>query len=188
MSEIGTIFVIAAGIMALCSACAVIMFENPLRSAVALLIHIISLAGLYLTLSAHLLAALQLMVYAGAVVVLFVFVIMLIGPTPVPTTRPQALWTRAFGGGLLAMVVMMLSGVLSRIEMNRPMLSACKPWQGSECDQFGSVHSMATLLYRDAWVPFEMVSVLLVVAIVGAIAVARSRRTEADQEVQEVVP
>ncbi|MBC7171239.1 MAG: NADH-quinone oxidoreductase subunit J, partial [Polyangiaceae bacterium] len=54
--------------------------KRPLRAAVGLLVNIVSLAGLYLTLSAEFLAAIQLIVYAGAVVVLFVFVIMLIGP------------------------------------------------------------------------------------------------------------
>ena len=54
--------------------------RRPLRAAIGLLVHIISLAGMFLTLNAQLLAALQLLVYAGAVVVLFVFVIMLIGP------------------------------------------------------------------------------------------------------------
>lgn len=72
-------FVWGCGALALITALGTIAARSPLRSAMALLFHIIALAGLYLSLHAHVLAAMQLLVYAGAVVVLFVFVIMLLG-------------------------------------------------------------------------------------------------------------
>jgi len=74
-----TLFVVTA-IFAMAGALITISARRPLRAAIGLLVHIISLAGMFLTLNAHLLAVLQLLVYAGAIVVLFVFVIMLIGP------------------------------------------------------------------------------------------------------------
>ena len=68
---------------ALITAAGTVLMQNPIRAAVSLLAHIVSLAALYLSLHAHFLAALQLIVYAGAVVVLFIFVIMLIGPVEI---------------------------------------------------------------------------------------------------------
>ena len=66
--------------VAVVSALATVMMRNPIRNAVGLFVHVLSLAGLYIRLSAHFLTAVQLIVYVGAVVVLFVFVIMLLGP------------------------------------------------------------------------------------------------------------
>jgi len=73
-----TLFVVTAT-FAMIGALITISARRPLRGAMGLLVNIVSLAGMFLTLNAHLLAALQLLVYAGAIVVLFVFVIMLLG-------------------------------------------------------------------------------------------------------------
>ena len=84
MSAMGIVFFAICAAVAVLSAFGTIGSRTPIRSALCLLAHILSLAGLYLTLHAQLLAAMQLIVYAGAVVVLFVFVIMLIGPMQEP--------------------------------------------------------------------------------------------------------
>ena len=80
MTGLGATLFVVTAIFAMAGALMTISARRPLRAAIGLLVHIISLAGMFLTLNAHLLAALQLLVYAGAIVVLFVFVIMLIGP------------------------------------------------------------------------------------------------------------
>src|SRR6187431_2271440 len=77
---VGNVFFVLASIVALFGAFMTIASRSPIRSAVGLLITIVGIAALFLQLNAQFLAAIQLIVYAGAVVVLFVFVIMLLGP------------------------------------------------------------------------------------------------------------
>jgi NADH-quinone oxidoreductase subunit J len=139
--------------------------KRPLRAAIGLLVHIISLAGMFLTLSAHLLAALQLLVYAGAVVVLFVFVIMLIGPASEVDAIQGRLASRSMSIGLTAAIVLAVATSVAYFEA---------PW-GVVADDFGTVEGLGMAIYQQALVPFEVVSITLLVAIIGAIAVARSR-------------
>src|SRR4051812_6896874 len=77
---VGNVFFVVASVVALCGALMTIASRSPIRSAVGLLINIVGIAALFLELDAQFLSAIQLIVYAGAVVVLFVFVIMLLGP------------------------------------------------------------------------------------------------------------
>jgi len=77
---VGNVFFVVASVLALFGALMTIASRSPIRSAVGLLITIVGIAALFLMLNAQFLAAIQLIVYAGAVVVLFVFVIMLLGP------------------------------------------------------------------------------------------------------------
>lgn len=162
--------------IAIGTAVATVSLRNPLRAAVALLFHIIALAGLFLTLNAHLLAAIQLLVYAGAVVVLFVFVIMLIGPSATtPRGGVRGLLVRTTSVALMALVTVGLAFTL--IDVSAPFVAVpiCPPGAGAECQQFGGVEGLGRAIYVDSLVPFELVGVLLLVAIVGAIAVARGR-------------
>jgi NADH-quinone oxidoreductase subunit J len=157
------------------SALGTIISRTPIRAALSLLAHILSLAALYLSLYAHLLAAMQLIVYAGAVVVLFVFVIMLIGPM-------QEAKTPSAGGSIARILsICVMSGVtisiasgVGSVSRELPDIIGCPAGQ-PECSQFGGVRAVAAALYKDAAVPFELVSILLLVAILGAIAVARGR-------------
>src|SRR3974390_1780586 len=93
----------ACALAAVSGAMAVVLAKNPIRSAMGLLLLILSVAGLFIALSAQFLAAVQLIVYAGAIVVLFLFVIMLLGPMAVPPTDRRGLPARVFGGGLFAL-------------------------------------------------------------------------------------
>jgi NADH-quinone oxidoreductase subunit J len=175
VSSLGTVFfAIAAGIAVL-SAFGAIASRTPIRSAMCLLAHIISLAGLYLTLHAHLLAAVQLIVYAGAVVVLFVFVIMLIGPTEEPRAPGLTGATpRVLSIFLMASVALSVASAVGGHMPAAPEIKGCEPGV-VECGEFGGVKGVARVLYKDAAIPFELVSVLLLVAILGAIVVARGR-------------
>ncbi len=152
---------------ALSGAVATIAARRPLRAAVALLVNIIALAGLYLTLSAHLLAAIQLLVYAGAVVVLFIFVIMLIGPAAEVGGRGEALPARTLGIAIMAMV----TGTIAF-----SLVDAAGNWYAiAQHPDYGTVEAVGAELYARALVPFEIVSITLLVAIVGAVAIARHR-------------
>ena len=86
-------------VIAIVSAVATVAFRNPIRNAVGLFVHVLALAGLYITLSAHFLTAVQLIVYVGAVVVLFVFVIMLLGPASEPPADSAGRLPRIVGAG-----------------------------------------------------------------------------------------
>lgn len=160
--------------LALLSALATVASRSAIRAAVALLAHIISLAGIYLTLAAEMLAVVQLLVYAGAVVVLFVFVIMLIGPTASPPRESTAVVSRSLAALLVASVGVVLVPLLWRVGTIAPEVVRCAPSEAG-CAQLGTVEGLAAGLFGPALVPFELSGALLLVAIVGAIAVARGR-------------
>lgn len=161
------LFVFGA-VIALIGAVITVAARRPLRAAVGLLIHIIALAGIFLTLHAELLAVIQVLVYAGAVVVLFVFVIMLIGPDSELPPAKGGWTTAAVNIALSAGVLLMVTFALARFST---------PWDALP-DGFGSVESVGLAIYREALVPFELVSVALLVAIIGAVAVAQARTPE----------
>jgi NADH-quinone oxidoreductase subunit J len=159
-----TLFVVTA-IFAIAGALVTISSRRPLRAAIGLLIHIISLAGMFLTLDAQLLAVLQLLVYAGAVVVLFVFVIMLIGPAAEVGPIQGRVASRTLSIAMTVAVALVVSTTIAYFEA---------PWEAVS-DEFGTVEGLGMAIYKQALVPFEVISITLLVAIIGAIAIARSR-------------
>ncbi|MEM7605907.1 MAG: NADH-quinone oxidoreductase subunit J [Myxococcota bacterium] len=159
-----TLFIVSS-LIAIAGAVSTVVARRPLRAAMGLLVHIIALAGLYLTLSAHLLAAIQVLVYAGAIVVLFVFVIMLIGPLS-EQTKPA--------GGTLARIVSLAIMAMVTGTVAFSLVHAGGQWVGAPND-FGTVEGVGMDLYTIGLVPFELISITLTVAIVGAIALAKGR-------------
>lgn len=162
-SKIELVAFVLLAVMALASAVGTIIQRSPIRSAVALFAHILSLAGLYMTLSAHFLMAVQLIVYVGAVVVLFVFVIMLLGPDADAADdgagrAPRTVGGVAFGAVGIAMAITLMKFHPERLE--RPLA-------------FGTLREIGGYLFGPAKLPFEFASVLLTAAMVGAFAVAR---------------
>jgi NADH-quinone oxidoreductase subunit J len=175
MSGIAIVYFSVLAVVALLSAFATVASRTPIRAALSLLAHILSLAAIYISLYAHLLGAVQLIVYAGAVVVLFVFVIMLIGPTQ-ESTQPNATGYIApvLSICVMAGVSLSIAAAVGGFSPPVPNISGCANGL-PECGQFGGVRGIGEVLYRHAAVPFELVSILLLVAILGAIAVARGR-------------
>lgn len=175
MSTAGIALFFSCALVALLGAIGTIVVKSPIRAAMSLLVHIVALAGLFLSLHAHLLAALQIIVYAGAVVVLFVFVIMLIGPAVPerPTTRGLVL--KSVASSLMGLLTLGVASVMVGVTPDAPIIEGCEKAQGAECGQFGGVSGFAEYLFDQAFVPFELISILLTVAVVGAIAVARGR-------------
>jgi NADH-quinone oxidoreductase subunit J len=157
------LFVVTA-IFAIVGALITVAARRPLRAAMGLLVHIASLAGMFLTLNAHLLAAIQLLVYAGAIVVLFVFVIMLIGPETETGPIEGLLVSRSTAAALTLAVFLVVASSVG---------SFAAPWVSVEAG-FGTVEGLGLAIYRDALVPFELISITLLVAVIGAIAIARS--------------
>ena len=159
-----TLFVVTA-IFAVVGAFITVWARRPLRAAIGLLVHIVALSAMFLTLNAHLMAALQLLVYAGAIVVLFVFVIMLIGPAAEVGPIQGRLAPRSLSIALVMAVVLVLSTSVAYFDA---------PWVPVP-EGFGTVEGLGMAIYRQGAVPFEIVSITLLIAIVGAISIARSR-------------
>jgi NADH-quinone oxidoreductase subunit J len=168
---VGNVFFALCGVASLVGALCTVLAKNPIRGAMGLLLTIVGIAGLFLKLNAQFLAAIQLIVYAGAVVVLFVFVIMLLGPDAGATEQkrePTARLSRALAGGLMALI--------SIVTLVLVLRAADKPSRFAHVGaEHGSVEAVGTQLFTKAVVPFELATALLIVAVVGAIAVARSR-------------
>lgn len=184
MSTSGEFLFMVAGLVAVVSAVLTVTMRTPLRAALTLLVHVISLAGLYLSLHAHLLAAIQMLVYAGAVVVLFVFVIMLIGPGVMDKrTDDKGLLVRTFGVSMVALVTGTLAYAIGHSPESTPALHSC-PEGLAECGQYGGVNAVAHAIFIEAPVPFELVSALLTVAIIAAIAIARGRNPGEKDELE----
>ena len=171
------------GFLALLAAIGTVVVHSSIRAAMCLLAHIMALSGLFLLLHAQLLAALQMLVYAGAVVVLFVFVIMLIGPAVIEPPVLRGLVTKTGAVAMMAVLTAVLAFSLMPVEAPAPVLGDCTAEQGAECQQFGGVGAFSHNLFGADYLPFELISVLLTVAVVGAIAVARGRTP---QEIEAV--
>lgn len=178
MTGAGMVLFYGFAILAVLSALGTVVVHSPIRAAMSLLTHIVALSGLFLLLHAHLLAALQVLVYAGAVVVLFVFVIMMIGPAAPEPPVLRGMVVKSASVALLGLLTALLAFSLMPVEQPLPVIESCTDAQGAECNQFGGVSAFSTALFREELVPFELISVLLTVAIIGAIAVARGRSAE----------
>lgn len=168
----GSILFAVCSVLCVAGALVVILSRNPIRGALGLLTTIVGIAGLFLRLNAQFLAAMQLLVYAGAVVILFVFVIMLLGPSShtKESSGNHSMVTRILAGLLMAFV-----GVGALSLFGTGPLTAFAPIDISH----GSVASIGRLIFNEALIPFELVTVLLIVAVVGAIAVARTHPNSA---------
>lgn len=168
MTAQGMLFGVA-GFLALLGALGTVLSEKPLRSAMSLLMTVLSIAALYLSMHAELLASIQMLVYAGAVVVLFVFVIMLIGPEG-HRSQPNS---RVLAPIISALLLGIFTASMASI------VGHGTPWAPPVAPAgFGSVEGLGTAVFRDGAVPFEAVSITLLVAILAAIAVARGRTAD----------
>ncbi|MFO0619606.1 MAG: NADH-quinone oxidoreductase subunit J [Polyangiaceae bacterium] len=146
--------------------------KNPIRGAMGLLVTIVGIAGMYLLLSAELLAAIQVVVYAGAVVILFLFVIMLLGPSAAESSDAKGAASRYAGAALM---VLASSGLLWLImRMGGKTLTTFAPPEPG----MGTIEVIGREMFTRTAVPFQICGVLLLVAVVGAVAVARGRGKE----------
>jgi NADH-quinone oxidoreductase subunit J len=159
-----------AGIGALAGALGVILMRNPFYSVLALVGHLISLAVLFLMLDAQFIAAAQVVVYAGAVMVLYIFVVAYIGGSDEPL-RPEGGGVAAFGPLFAAAV-----GVELCIAFIATGLDALDSRGPDVSGTFGTPKPIGELLLTRFLVPFEAASYLLLVAAVGAVVLARKRR------------
>jgi len=151
--------------------------RNPIHAALLLIVSFFFLAGLYALLSAHLLAILQIIVYAGAIMVLFTFVIMLLNLSPDEIREPKISYAKMVGSGVALFVFgKLLNGIGAAS-------SAAKAVDLTQQEGFGTVKDVGHMLYSTFMVPFELVSVLLLVAAVGAVVLAKKNLAYVDRPV-----
>lgn len=173
ITTIGGIYFSLCAVLCLVGALITVLARNPIRGALGLLTTIFGIAGLFLQLNAQFLAAIQIIVYAGAVVVLFVFVILLLGVDAHDPSGPGKSKLARSVAGVLMVALTVAAAVLIVPELaDHPMRL------GPASEGHGSVSAVGSLLFRDGLVPFELSTALLIVSVIGAIAVARSHRNQ----------
>lgn len=147
------------------SAILVLSFRNTLSSAMALIATLFGMACLFALLGAHFLAAMQVLVYAGAIMVLFTFIIMLLDLGQVQLKKIKMTFASVvgvlLGGYLISLFVFRLKNV------NSPFKEL------SEDANYGTIKSVGQFLFTEALIPFELTSILLLVAIVGVVVLSK---------------
>ena len=152
--------------LAVLSALSVVTRKNPIAAAVSLVVCFFFLSALYALLDAHFVAVTQVLVYAGAIMVLFIFVIMLLNlrgesGMVVPSTAPRALAGVAAGG-------LVGTGVVFAIVQAKAAMAS------TSAKGFGTIEQVGHEIFGGAYLlPFEVASVLLTVAVVGAVVLAK---------------
>jgi NADH-quinone oxidoreductase subunit J len=144
--------------------------RNPVTAVMSLVATFFCLAAIYATLSAHFLAVLQVLVYAGAIMVLFIFVVMILNREEVSPVALKPTRFVALAGGAYLLVKFFH---VSDVGLGAPAQIA---------ETFGTVGSIGDMLFRDFLFPFEAISLLLLVAIVGGVVVSRSHQKEVAAE------
>ncbi|MFN0121713.1 MAG: NADH-quinone oxidoreductase subunit J [Blastocatellia bacterium] len=174
------IFLLLAA-LALLGAVNVVFQRNPIYSAIWLVVVMCSLAGLFLTLHAPFIAAMQVIVYAGAIMVLFVFVIMLLN---VRTEEARIDRAKYLSWLAVPLFVALLGQALAVISMlphkEAPAITADLVREPEKA--LGTAQNIGFGMFTDYLFPFEAVSVLILMAIVGAMFLAKRDRRTADSK------
>jgi NADH-quinone oxidoreductase subunit J len=163
------IFFILVGALSVATAVGVVTSRVAVHSALFLLVHFATLAILYVTLNAQFLAAAQIIVYAGGIVILILFVIMLIGSAPIETRASYRSWVPYAG---VALGILMLAGMAVTILQMPP--ATINP----EANQGGVPIVLGIELYSQNILLVELAAVLLLVALIGALLLARRPKNE----------
>ncbi len=171
---------VCAALMILAGAVGVIVRSHPVHAALSLILTLFGVAVMYVSQEAQFLAAVQVIVYAGAIVVLFLFVIMLLGVDnaedlqvePFKLQRPAAVLV---GSGVIGLIA--FAAISSRDNIG----TTGKPAVDAAADHDSNIRTLARDLFSDHVLAFELTSVLLVIAVVGTVLLARrapKNRTE----------
>ena len=163
------LFFLALSILAIAGALGVVLSKNPVYSALSLLLNFAILAVMFIMLHAQFVAVVQIIVYAGAVVVLFLFVIMLIG-------GDLGLFAARGRGRTIAAYVAIAAGVLMLLGLGYMAIAGVTASTAGNVPGNGSVQAIGEVLFTKYLLPFELASVLLLVAMIGAVVLARKPR------------
>lgn len=158
-------FVLLA-VLAIASALAMVLNKNTVNSALFLVLNLLSVAGLYLLLQAQFLAMIQIVVYAGAIMVLFLFVIMLLN-----IDEEQSLFDKFRVKYLLAFLLGVI--VFGQIIYSLGGVTDLLPEISAEMEHVGTVEAIGDVMYTSYLLPFEVTAILLTAAVVGALMIAQ---------------
>lgn len=161
-------FFIMLAVLAIGSALAVVINKNVVNSALFLVLNMVSLAGIFLILNAQFLAVIQILVYAGAIMVLFLFVIMLLNVEDEEQLfdkfRVKYFLVFFLAVGVIGQIFYSLAGVIDFL----PAIS-------EQMIAIGTVEAVGDVLFTDYLLPFEMTGILLTAAVVGALMIAQHK-------------
>lgn len=163
-----SIFFLFLAMVAIFSGLMVILKKNPIASVLFLVLALFCTAALYVLLLAPFIAAIQIIVYAGAIMVLFLFIIMLLNLKRIDEG----------GSSLLKILGVVVSGlllVLTAFVVRRVAIPADSGFLRSSPEGFGSVESVGRSLFTEYLLPFEIASFLLLAAIIGAVVLAKKK-------------
>lgn len=176
------ILFLVLAVIAVGAALAMLISDNAVYSAVFLVLNFAVVSVFYLLLNAPFIAMVQVTVYAGAIMVLFMFVIMLLGAEKLQRTNRQFPWQQPVAVLLgLALLAVAAVGLLSRGVGVTPDV-----FQKEVAQAFGSPLELGRQLFTTYLFPFEITSVLLLVAMVGAIVLTKEERTKIQKRVRTV--
>ncbi len=159
------------GLVAVVAAFSTILQKNPVYSAASLIIVMLSLAVNYLLLNAEFIAAIQVIVYAGAIMVMFVFVIMLLNVGDISGVKPT--WSSGRIWGVFLAVVMLIELFLAIQTVRTNVEPGDMLSEGLK--GLDSTRMIGKVLFSDFLLPFELVSVVLIVGIIGAVVLGKSK-------------
>jgi len=159
-------FYLLAG-LTIASGLAVILRKNPVHSALALIVTLLAQAGLYLMLYAPFVAGVQIILYAGGIMVLFLFVIMLVN---IERSQKEEQFNKQWIVGIIAALA--LGGLLVAVYTRGQALF---PSHAVQIPEQSNTQQIGVMLYGDYMFAFEIASLLLLVAIIGAVVMAKKR-------------
>ncbi len=169
LTTIDWFFYIFAGLGALCAS-RVITAKNPITAALSLVLTFFCVASIYALMGAHFIAAIQILVYAGAVMVLFTFVIMLLNADLQHGELSKGTLTRVAGGAAMTVFFAGFIWLLKHGSVSEHR----GPFSVQKIEELGgNSRVLSEVLFSDYILPFELTSVLLLVGIVGSVALAK---------------
>jgi NADH-quinone oxidoreductase subunit J len=167
MEHAQQVFFLAFAAVAVVAAVGVVVNRSPLQSALSLIVCFGAFAAEYVMLKAQFIAAIQIIVYAGAIIVLFLFVIMLL------SVRAEESKVETNRAGKVAAVFVIGGGMLASLLYAMRPATTVGGYSAARSADVGTVESIGKALFTDYLLPFEMTSVLIIMAIVGAMVLAR---------------
>jgi NADH-quinone oxidoreductase subunit J len=181
----------SAAVMILGGAIGVITMKSPVHAALGLVLTLFGVAVQFVAMQAHFLAAMQVIVYAGAIVVLFLFVIMLLGVDkamdlsvePIPIQRPLA---AVMGLGLVGLLGAAIVRARDMVDINPGTgIDVASGAPGATGDHDANIRQLAENLYGDHVFAFQLTSVLLIVAVAGTVLLTRKWPTDPNADTAE---
>ncbi len=168
---------VCASIMILVGALGVVVRSNPVHAALSLVLTLFGVAVMFVAQHAEFLAAVQVIVYAGAIVVLFLFVIMLLGVDRAEDLRTEPLSAQRWIAGLVgvAMLGLLVTAILTGVDAVYPRGEGIASVVAGD-NPDANIDQLAHIIFSDYVVAFELTSVLLLVAVVGTVLLARKRK------------